>query len=319
MKYIAVRLGKSDHNWKKPSPGRLGMNEAYVGENGYGLEDWNFNTNLAINGYIYGYTVVRPRQAYRNDEFNILFLTYHDGQWFSVGAYNKCKFVEDPSGDIPDDIIEQKAKDLLDLQGRNSLSGDLEKIPFEKLKELMRHDSQYLKWKVRTENVLVFDKPKWIEKLPINPIWRESSFTYIDKGIFDYCLGTATHTDDASTDNEEYDRLYEEGRIIDRRHLARERNRRLIEDAKQKFASEHNGRLFCEVCGFDFEKVYGKLGEGFIEGHHKIPLAELDGVAENRVEDIALLCSNCHSMIHAQDPWLTIEQLRQRFEESREN
>ena len=31
----------------------------------------------------------------------------------------------------------------------------------------------------------------------------------------------------------------------------------------------------CFVCNFDFEKVYGELGKGFIHIHHIIPLSEI--------------------------------------------
>ncbi|UOK56171.1 hypothetical protein MGI18_14135 [Bacillus sp. OVS6] len=57
-----------------------------------------------------------------------------------------------------------------------------------------------------------------------------------------------------------------------RKHIMRERNPKVINLAKEKFRQENSGRLFCEVCGFDFHKVYGDIGEGFIEGHHTTPI-----------------------------------------------
>jgi hypothetical protein len=32
-------------------------------------------------------------------------------------------------------------------------------------------------------------------------------------------------------------------------------------------AKKRHGRLFCEVCGFDFEQRYGDLGQDFCEAH----------------------------------------------------
>lgn len=62
----------------------------------------------------------------------------------------------------------------------------------------------------------------------------------------------------------------------------------------------------CEACGFDFEKTYGELGKKFIEAHHLIPFADLDEDMSRTLDlkkDFAVLCSNCHSMIHRQkDP-----------------
>ncbi len=69
-------------------------------------------------------------------------------------------------------------------------------------------------------------------------------------------------------------------------------------------------KLQCEVCGFDFEKSYGKLGAGFIEVHHKKPVSE--GVHMTDLNnDLVMLCSNCHRMIHrGVDHMITVEELK---------
>lgn len=55
----------------------------------------------------------------------------------------------------------------------------------------------------------------------------------------------------------------------------------------------------CQVCGFDFEKMYGEIGKGFIEVHHINPLSNIDeSHTVDPIKDLAPLCSNCHSMIH---------------------
>jgi 5-methylcytosine-specific restriction enzyme A len=87
-----------------------------------------------------------------------------------------------------------------------------------------------------------------------------------------------------------------EGRLLYRMHVRRERNRTLI--AKKKAAVlATTGSLVCEVCGFDFATRYGHRGEGFIECHHRIALADA-GESRTRLSDLALVCSNCHSMLH---------------------
>lgn len=56
----------------------------------------------------------------------------------------------------------------------------------------------------------------------------------------------------------------------------------------------------CQVCGFDFELVYGKWGKEFAEVHHIKPLSELKG-AKYKTDpktDLAVLCANCHRMVH---------------------
>ena len=91
-------------------------------------------------------------------------------------------------------------------------------------------------------------------------------------------------------------------------HLRRERNQKIVK--KKKAATlESTGCLACEVCGFDSYKVYGEPGQDFCEVHHLKPLSKADGVIETTLDDLAIVCSNCHRVIHRTDPMLTIEEL----------
>ena len=119
--------------------------------------------------------------------------------------------------------------------------------------------------------------------------------------------GAATPEAFPSTTEEDEDEA-DEGRQLFRRHRRRERDPTLV--AKKKAAVRNAGRaLTCEVCGFDFEKTYGPLGQGYIECHHLVPLSE-SGATRTRLSDLALLCSNCHRMAHRRRPWPTIDDLR---------
>ena len=101
-----------------------------------------------------------------------------------------------------------------------------------------------------------------------------------------------------------------EGKMAIRKHIVRERNQELIKKAKQNFKKSHNGRLFCEVCNFDFFEHYGKIGDGFIEAHHIKPVSEMKDGEKTNISDIVMLCSNCHSMIHRKKPWITKQDLK---------
>ena len=101
----------------------------------------------------------------------------------------------------------------------------------------------------------------------------------------------------------------EEGRILTRIHRSRERSRVLVEKKKASVLKAF-GRLKCEACSFDFELKYGDRGKGFIESHHIKPLHTLTPGEKTRLDDLALVCSNCHRILHAKRPWLTIEELR---------
>jgi putative restriction endonuclease len=92
-------------------------------------------------------------------------------------------------------------------------------------------------------------------------------------------------------------------------HYLRERNRSLIKKVKEK-RLEVEGELRCEVCGFSFVDKYGELGENFIEGHHRKPISEMEEGEKTSMEDISLVCSNCHRMIHKKEPAKKIEELK---------
>ncbi|WP_145502835.1 HNH endonuclease [Streptomyces sp. CFMR 7] len=102
-----------------------------------------------------------------------------------------------------------------------------------------------------------------------------------------------------------------EGRLLARWALYRERNRALR--ARKIAQAEKLGQpLQCEVCDFDFGSVYGDLGRGYIEVHHRLPL-HVTGLRETRLDDLAFLCANCHRMCHksrAGQSWRTPDALR---------
>jgi len=108
-------------------------------------------------------------------------------------------------------------------------------------------------------------------------------------------------------DVDDLDDAVDEGGILERRHFRRERDPKKVRDKKAKVFRE-TGSLRCEVCDFDFADTYGGLGDGFIECHHRRPLAE-SGPTKTRLADLALVCSNCHRMIHRRRPWLSVEEL----------
>ena len=50
-----------------------------------------------------------------------------------------------------------------------------------------------------------------------------------------------------------------------------------------------------------FEKMYGKIGSHYIDAHHLVPLSKLRVGVDYKysiANDFAVLCANCHRMIH---------------------
>ncbi|MEW8459446.1 MAG: HNH endonuclease [Candidatus Thiodiazotropha endolucinida] len=100
-----------------------------------------------------------------------------------------------------------------------------------------------------------------------------------------------------------------EGRVLTRVHKMRERDQGLVAKKKSRVL-EKTGKLECEVCGFDFSEKYGALGHGFAECHHTKPVSSLKPGEKTKLSDLAVVCANCHRMLHRAKPWISIEELR---------
>jgi len=100
-----------------------------------------------------------------------------------------------------------------------------------------------------------------------------------------------------------------EGAVLSRMHHYRERDASLARKRKEQAKAVH-GRLVCEAYDFDFAEVYGSRGNGFIEVHHTKALETLKPGAKTKLTELAILCANCHRMVHAKRPWLTMDELK---------
>jgi predicted HNH restriction endonuclease len=88
-------------------------------------------------------------------------------------------------------------------------------------------------------------------------------------------------------------------------HLQRERNQSVVRKKKQQASS-----LDCEVCGFSFGRAYSSAAGDYCEVHHLLPLSDVDDTTKTRMEDLAILCANCHRVVHLHNPPYTLDQVR---------
>lgn len=149
---------------------------------------------------------------------------------------------------------------------------------------------------------------------------REGNAYKTLKNILDTIKGITLIQD---TPDENYiaeldDEEFPEGRILTRLHKYKERHSEAAKKKKAKVLSE-KGELICEACDFNFVKVYGELGDGFSECHHLIPVSELKPGHLTRFEDLAIVCSNCHRMIHKSRPMLSVTELKNIIVSIKEN
>ncbi|WP_072035166.1 EVE domain-containing protein [Providencia rettgeri] len=85
-------------------------------------------------------------------------------------------------------------------------------------------------------------------------------------------------------------------------HMVRERDPKLVKKAKAAFFKKY-GRLYCEVCNYDFLPIYGF---SYVEVHHKKALKDIKSGEETKLKDLAIVCANCHRAVHridSEDPW----------------
>jgi 5-methylcytosine-specific restriction endonuclease McrA len=70
----------------------------------------------------------------------------------------------------------------------------------------------------------------------------------------------------------------------------------------------------CQGCGVNFLKRHGGLGKHCLVVHHKKQLKDTDQPSETKLTDLAVVCANCHMMIHAnREKALTLPQLKKKI------
>lgn len=100
-----------------------------------------------------------------------------------------------------------------------------------------------------------------------------------------------------------------EGQVLYKLHKVRERDYKIVK-SKKEHSFSLTGKLSCEACIFEFESYYGDIGKGYIECHHRTPLFNFKVASKTTLDDLALVCSNCHRMLHQSVDSISVEDLR---------
>lgn len=196
--------------------------------------------------------------------------------------------------------------EVLKILGEAKLSDILEKI-----QERNNIDLTNAKTPIKTiSNVL--QMYSYSTEYGIEDTFRSVYGVSEKKGIWALSNGGKTLSVNGSIDDE-----YDEGKEIIRLHKCRERNPRLREKSIRLFKESHKGKLYCEICGFDFFDVYGEVGYDFIEVHHTKPLSRKAKNEKTKICDVSMVCSNCHRMIHRKLPWLSNDDLKRLLEKNK--
>jgi hypothetical protein len=272
------------------------------------------------DGYVHGYMYYAPINS--TGPFSIMFATYDKGEgWALAGFYDNAIF-DAHEAPFRSEVLLARAGQLKSLNKEKSLGGKYKDASVSRIVQLLRDEAQHYRWRVSRKNVHVHPT-QYPLSIPKSLTRRFGAYftrpTELTKGEWDSLISFASDFTDKKPQDDYSDggdTEFPEGRECEVKHKARERNRKLVVQAKARFKSKH-GKLFCEACNFNFKTVYGNVGDGFIEAHHTIPVSELEPGAKTRVSDLALVCSNCHRILHRRRPWLTIPALRKLLERTK--
>ena len=100
-----------------------------------------------------------------------------------------------------------------------------------------------------------------------------------------------------------------EGALTEIRTFGRKRSQALRNAAFRRA----NG--ICAACGVDYSTVLGGLGLKVLQVHHCMQLSALEVPRVTRLEDLAVLCANCHALVHATpERAMPVEELRERLQ-----
>ena len=95
-------------------------------------------------------------------------------------------------------------------------------------------------------------------------------------------------------------------------------SRRIERDPKARREAVKLHGLKCQACSFDFGEFYGPHGQGFVEVHHLKQLSEQGERMTDPAQDLVVLCSNCHRMVHRDRSYcLSLNELRQLIESAK--
>lgn len=87
---------------------------------------------------------------------------------------------------------------------------------------------------------------------------------------------------------------------------AYERNPEARNKCLEYYREKNNGKLKCEICGFDVQATYGEKFKNKIHIHH---IKELSKIGEeyvvNPISDLLPVCPNCHMILHSKRPAYT--------------
>lgn len=180
MKVILQRVCWNTRGWILPSGSTF--ENAFPGEEGYAHEEWNFQLEDQVDGYIFPYTYSSPdpnKIGGLDAPFKVVLFTQQpvSNRWLIVGVYHDARLMDeaDYAKVLPAfeqrGIFKRRASELQSVADQFNSKNALKEV-----KDAFK--KKYVKIKVEASSVEIFATPREIKK-PSNH--RFTTFTYIDE------------------------------------------------------------------------------------------------------------------------------------------
>lgn len=307
------RLAGNDSYWRKPTLGRLGKSNDYIGKNGFGFEDWNFARDVWEDGRFHLYIRGQCAKADERKRFNIVLGAHTKAGHVAVGF---CRNVEFCSATLDDRAWKRRARQLMTLESADSLAGDCAGRSLDEKAKWFKEEAEDLyRVAVKPHNLTVLDVPILVPETTVKRNYSRYGLHHLTKAQYNELWKKAKNQDLLLT--QETDDLVSEGGLALRLHTVRERDPSLVRKKKDAFIRDH-GELRCEACGWRPEANFGaEMRNRLIEAHHDIPLSALEHGGSTKLSDLKLLCPNCHRAIHqvrgAASSWMSVDDFKKRY------
>ena len=311
LEYRYHRMAANENSWILPSAGRLRQTKDYVGEHGYGFEDWNFSGDKWSDGKLHLYLQQPPAKANRAEAFSII-LGYRkkDGAHYAVGLCRNARYV-DGDAQLSEEALLRRARQLQELDDLGQLAGPLQGIPVKAKAAGLRESSAEFWIAVDPVNLIQFDQAILIPEdivAPNNHRYKLNKLTRHDFERIKLLVSLSRAPEEPEV------QLFAEGRLVARSHLNRERNPEVVAVAKSCFKKRH-GSLHCEACHWPQNSPFEttEAMSDTIEAHHVIPLSSVAYTGQTSPEDLRMLCPTCHRAIHRLRPEMNVEEFKERY------
>ena len=182
MKTIVQRVCWNTRGWQLPAGSTT--EKGFPDENGFAHEEWNFQIEDAVDGFVYGYMRIPPSLSNQEEPFRVYFYAIHPNtkNRLLVGCYREAFLILEH--EYKSVLTDFKTRKIIDRR-TDELMRIVPKLSKEKARAEITNSlkESWLKIKCRTDSIQTFEPA-----IAINPIigskrlsHRFSGFTYINE------------------------------------------------------------------------------------------------------------------------------------------